>query len=155
MHVRVILHSQFERIDVQRVRELVDGRLQGERSLGFPGCTHPAWCRNTQADLSGSRGYIGARVRVDRPGRNRIDQLVRHANRRRGGMFNGGELSISIGAERQLLNGIGPMADRGEHLGACQHQLHRSLRDPGGKCREHHMRPDAQPCAERAAHVRH
>ena len=37
MHMRVILHSQFDRIDVQRVRELVDGRLQGERPFGFPG----------------------------------------------------------------------------------------------------------------------
>ena len=69
-------------------------------------------------------------------------------------MFNGGELSVSARPERQLLNAVGPMADRGEHLGACQHELHRSLRDPRGKSREWHMRPDAQPCAERAAHER-
>ena len=47
------------------------------------------------------------------------------------------------------------MADRGEHLGARQHQLHRPPRDPRGKGRECHMRPGAQPCAERTTHERH
>ena len=70
-------------------------------------------------------------------------------------MFNGGELSVSARADRQLLNRVWPMADRGEHLGARQHQLHRPLRDPRGKSRERHMRPDAQPCAERTTDERH
>ena len=70
-------------------------------------------------------------------------------------MFNGGELSVSARPDGQLLNRIGPMADRGEHLGARQHQLHRSLRDPRGKRRERHVWPGAQPCAERTTHERH
>ena len=70
-------------------------------------------------------------------------------------MFNGGELSVAARADRQLLNRVWPMPDRGEHLGARQHDFHRSLRDSGGKSRERHMRPDAQPCAERTADKRH
>ena len=69
-------------------------------------------------------------------------------------MFNGGELSVSTRSERKLLNAVGPMTDRGEHLGARQHDLHRPLRDPRGESREWHMRPDAQPGAERAADER-
>ena len=70
-------------------------------------------------------------------------------------MFNGGELSVSARPDGQLLNRIWPMADRGEHLGARQHQLHRPPRDPRGKGRERHMRPGAQPRAERTTHERH
>ena len=70
-------------------------------------------------------------------------------------VFNGGELSVTTRADRQLLNRVWPMADRGEHLGARQHELHRSLRDPGGKSREWHMRPDTQPCTESTADERH
>ena len=76
MHVRVILHPQLDGIDAQRVRELVDGRLQGERAFGFSGCTHPARCRNALANLSRACRHIGARVRVGSPVRDQIDQLA-------------------------------------------------------------------------------
>ena len=86
--------------------------------------------------------------------RDQVDQLVRHADRRGRDMFNGGELSAPARPDGQLLDRVRPMADRGEHLGARQHQLHRPPRDPRGKRRERHMRPGAQPCAERATHER-
>ena len=60
-------------------------------------------------------------------------------------MLNGGELSVSARPDGQLLNRIWPMADRGEHLGPRQHQLHRPFRDPRGKGCERHMRPRASP----------
>ena len=70
-------------------------------------------------------------------------------------MFNGGELSVSTRPDRQMLNGVGPMADGGEHLGARQHDLHRPPGDPRRQRRERRVRPDAQSCAERAADERH
>jgi hypothetical protein len=70
-------------------------------------------------------------------------------------MFDRGELPVTVRAERQLLNRIGSMADGGEHLSARQHELHRPPRDARGKGREYHMRPGAQPCAERTTHERH
>jgi hypothetical protein len=92
---------------------------------------------------------------VGSPVRDQIDQLAFDADRGSGDVFNGGELPIAAGTDRQLLNRLWPMAHQGEHLGARQHDLHGSLRNPGGENRERHMRPDAQSCAEPTADERH
>jgi hypothetical protein len=64
------------------------------------------------------------------------------------------QLAGAPGTERQVLDGRRAVADRGEHLGAGQHQLDRAACHPGRQRGQDDVRPGPEPGPERAADER-
>ena len=127
--VGFVADAQFDRVDVAGDGEFVHRDLEGEHAGALTGRTHPERhghieFREPVTGLAGGGGVQHARrdrglLGVLLDGGGLLDDLV----------ADGGERAVALGAEPDVLDGRGAVADDGEHLLTGERQLDGSTGD--------------------------
>ena len=150
----IVAKPKLDRIDAERDRELVHRDFERERAGRF--ARRALKRRRADVELDEPVRRIAVRARVEharRRGR-RFDPVFEHRRRRNDVMTDRGQLAVVGRAERDVLLGVRPMADRREHLAAVEHELDRPTELARRHRGQHDMRPDRTLAAEAAADER-
>lgn len=124
VHLRIIAHTQFDRVEAAGHREFVHRDLGRVGARAFAGRAHPERDRDIECrELVGGAAAGGA-VHLARGDRGLFGELL---DRR--GLFDDvvhqrGDAAVVIGAQPDPLDGRRAVADEREHLLACQCEFH-------------------------------
>ena len=147
----VILESQRERIDSQRMRQLVESRLEREAAARLAWRAHERGRADVQPDDAVLRLDRASRVEVPRLQRGRLDERIEARGGRRALLAERSQPPILHPAGFDADLRLGPAADRAEHLRPRQGQLHGEPDLLRRQRADEHVRPRRSFAAERAA----
>ena len=140
LDLRVIHEPEVKRVHAASLGGFVNGGLERRRPGGEARRAHGAGRADVVARGFVTNGDRRARVQHARDAGGRLDEFVEAARRRDRVMRYRGEPAVPLHAESDPLPRLAAMADRPEHLGARQHELHRPAGHPGRKAAQD-MRP--------------
>ena len=151
---RVIYNVQLDRIDLQRVSQFIQRRLQSKGAWRLAGSAHRRWCgdvdvqqvvrrRHVRTGVHDTAGVGAARLNVFTDWRSLLCSDV----------TDGCQLTVFRRRHCQLLFRRGPVPGADEHLSARYRQLHGPADDFRRGRREHRMGPSKALAAEAAAHI--
>ncbi len=149
----VVAQPERDRVELERVRQLVQRGLQRERPGRLAGRALERRGRNVEPHEAVRR--LDVRAGVKHPGlhRARLDELVEAGSLGRDLVPDRGEPPARVGAEGHLLDRAGAVSDEREHLRPGEGDLHPAPDDLGPHRGEGHVRPGGPFAAEASSDV--
>ena len=150
--VGVVAQAQFDRIDAGRVGQLVHGALEREMALRLHRCAqHDGRVAVHVDDLVARRDAAARTPQVAARHGGVFDVVVEHRRRVDAVVADAGQLAVTVGAERDRLNGRRLVADHRVHLRAGKLQADRPVHHLRGERGQQRVRPGPGFAAESTA----